>query len=116
MSSEPAVAEEPQKEAVPSVPVPSIPNAEAVKAAEKAALNMHKKVSSQAAPIRQYLESSVVPLLMQGLQALCKERPDNPVEYLAMYLLKHNPQNAQPAPTLLATPQVTSAQTAAAEQ
>jgi hypothetical protein len=33
-----------------------------------------------------------VPLLMQGLQSLCKERPDNPVEYLANYLLQNNPQ------------------------
>jgi protein dpy-30 len=35
-----------------------------------------------------------VPLLMQGLQALCKERPEDPVEYLAHYLLQHNPQKA----------------------
>lgn len=40
-------------------------------------------------------ESTVVPLLMQGLQALCKERPDNPVEYLANYMLQHNPQKQQ---------------------
>lgn len=39
-------------------------------------------------------EATVVPVLMQGLQALCKERPENPVEYLAAYLLKHNPQAA----------------------
>jgi protein dpy-30 len=36
-------------------------------------------------------ESTVVPLLMQGLQTLCKERPEDPVEYLASYLLQHNP-------------------------
>lgn len=34
----------------------------------------------------------MVPVLMQGLQALCKERPEDPVEYLAAYLLKHNPK------------------------
>jgi protein dpy-30 len=34
----------------------------------------------------------VVPVLMQGLQAVCKERPENPVEFLAYYLLSHNPQ------------------------
>jgi protein dpy-30 len=37
-------------------------------------------------------EATVVPVLMQGLQALCKERPENPIEYLAAYLLAHNPQ------------------------
>lgn len=35
-------------------------------------------------------ESTVVPLLMQGLQSLCRERPEDPVEYLANYLLQHN--------------------------
>ena len=44
----------------------------------------------------------MVPTVMQGLQAVCKERPENPVEFLAYYLLSHNPQNnmvkpAQPA-------------------
>lgn len=40
-----------------------------------------------------------MPVLMQGMQALCKERPDNPVEFLAYYLLSHNPQpNTKPLP------------------
>jgi protein dpy-30 len=43
-------------------------------------------------------ESTVVPLLMQGLQSLCKERPEDPVEYLANYLLQHNPKKAQAGP------------------
>ena len=37
-------------------------------------------------------ESTVVPLLMQGLQSLCKERPDDPIDYLAHYLLQNNPR------------------------
>lgn len=61
-----------------------------VKAAEKAALNIQKKVTTHALPIRQYLETTVVPPLMQGLQSLCKERPEDPVEYLANYLLEHS--------------------------
>ena len=48
----------------------------------------------QALPIRQYLETAVVPILLQGMQALVKERPNNPVEFLAAYLLKNNPQAA----------------------
>eukprot|EP00201_Polytomella_parva_P011256 CAMPEP_0175060996 /NCGR_PEP_ID=MMETSP0052_2-20121109/13343_1 /TAXON_ID=51329 ORGANISM="Polytomella parva, Strain SAG 63-3" /NCGR_SAMPLE_ID=MMETSP0052_2 /ASSEMBLY_ACC=CAM_ASM_000194 /LENGTH=94 /DNA_ID=CAMNT_0016326809 /DNA_START=27 /DNA_END=311 /DNA_ORIENTATION=+ len=74
---------------------PPITTPEAVKAAEVAALNVQKKVFLQAAPIRQYLESTVVPTLMPGLQALCKERPDNPIEFLAYYLLQNNPQKTQ---------------------
>lgn len=131
-----------------------------VKLSEKAALNVHSKISNQSLPIRQYLvgydchfdkqlaamhcskylnpleayimshtehvsqhlhivrhtspttmrpvgalhpplqEATVVPVLMQGLQSVCKERPENPVEYLAYYLLQHNPQkgSTQPPP------------------
>lgn len=65
---------------------------ETVKEAEAASVNLHSTLNSQSAPIRQYLESSVVPTLMQGLQALVKERPENPVEFLAHYLLTNNPQ------------------------
>jgi len=46
----------------------------------------------QTAPIRTYLDSTVVPVLLQGLSALVKERPANPVEYLATFLLQNNPQ------------------------
>ncbi|WIA17301.1 hypothetical protein OEZ85_014168 [Tetradesmus obliquus] len=69
-----------------------------VKAAEKAAVNIQKRLTSHALPIRQYLESTVVPLLMQGLQSLCKERPEDPVEYLANYLLQHNPKKGPAGP------------------
>lgn len=44
---------------------------------------MANKLNMQALPIRSYLESTVVPLLLQGMQALVKERPNNPVEFLA---------------------------------
>lgn len=74
-------------------------NPEAARSAEKSAMAMQARLQSQAQPIRQYLESTVVPILLQGMQALVKERPSNPVEYLAGYLLKNNPQKpggAQP--------------------
>jgi protein dpy-30 len=77
--------------------LPSFSDPEAAKAAEKAALNTHKKVAVQALPIRQYLEATVVPILMQGMQGLVKERPENPVEWLAAYLLKHNPHKSDTA-------------------
>lgn len=35
---------------------------------------MHHKISTQTLPIRLYLDTTVVPLLMQGLLALGKER------------------------------------------
>uniref|UniRef100_A0A7S0L005 Protein dpy-30 homolog n=1 Tax=Coccolithus braarudii TaxID=221442 RepID=A0A7S0L005_9EUKA len=62
------------------------------KQGEKAAMAVQNKMNLQTAPIRTYLDSTVVPTLLQGLSALVKERPANPVEYLATYLLQNNPQ------------------------
>ena len=45
----------------------------------------------EAASARAYLEDNVVPVLLQGLKVLCRERPENPVDSLALYLLKRNP-------------------------
>ena len=66
-------------------------NADAGQDAEKAAADVQSKLQQQALPIRAYLDQTVVPILLQGLSALVKERPPNPVEYLANYLLKNNP-------------------------
>lgn len=40
---------------------------------------------------RQYLEDNVVHVLLQGMKTLARERPENPVDFLAMYLLQKNP-------------------------
>ncbi|KAJ1490565.1 dpy-30 like protein [Baffinella frigidus] len=61
--------------------------------AEKAATEAQEKIDSQALPIRTYLDQTVVPILLQGLSDLVKARPDDPVEYLAAYLVKHNPKS-----------------------
>ena len=44
----------------------------------------------QSLPIRSYLDQTVVPVLLQGLAELAKERPSNPVEWLGNYLLKNS--------------------------
>ncbi len=61
--------------------------------AEKDLEAAQDKLNLQALPIRAYLDQTVVPILLDGMSALVKERPPNPVEWLASYLLKHNPQN-----------------------
>ena len=61
--------------------------------AEKDLEAVQEKLNLQALPIRSYLDQTVVPVLLDGMSALVKERPPNPVEWLATYLLKHNPQN-----------------------
>lgn len=48
-----------------------------------------QKVNLQSLPIRAYLDQTVVPILLQGMSVLAKERPPNPIEYLATYLLKN---------------------------
>ncbi|XP_034483118.1 protein dpy-30 homolog [Drosophila innubila] len=39
--------------------------------------------------VRQYLDLTVAPILLHGLQAVARERPTDPVSYLATYLLKN---------------------------
>lgn len=63
-------------------------------AASKSAMAVQNKMNLATAPIRTYLDATVVPVLLQGLSALVKERPANPVEYLATYLLQNNPQGS----------------------
>ena len=90
--TEPAAAEE----AAPTPPGPEDPAAAAaaVQAAEKAPA----KAAGSVLGVKQYLESTVVSLLCQGLAALVKERPDDPIEYLAAYLLKNNPNKKEAEP------------------
>ncbi|XP_051238142.1 protein dpy-30 homolog [Dicentrarchus labrax] len=60
---------------------------------EKSAEKMQKqKVDLQALPTRAYLDQTVVPILLQGLSVLAKDRPPNPIEYLAAFLLKNKSQ------------------------
>ncbi|XP_055491096.1 protein dpy-30 homolog isoform X2 [Leucoraja erinacea] len=51
-----------------------------------------QKVDLQSLPTRAYLDQTVVPILLQGLSVLAKERPPNPIEFLAAYLLKNKTQ------------------------
>lgn len=51
-----------------------------------------QKVDLQALPTRAYLDQTVVPILLQGLSVLAKDRPPNPIEYLAAFLLKNKSQ------------------------
>ena len=40
-------------------------------------------------PIRAYLDQTVVPLVLQGMAEVAKERPANPIKYLAEFLANH---------------------------
>ncbi|XP_074005133.1 adenylate kinase 7 [Numenius arquata] len=48
-------------------------------------------LEAQSIPLRNYLMKNVMPTLMQGINECCRIRPDDPVDFLAEYLFKHNP-------------------------
>ncbi|XP_011495408.1 PREDICTED: protein dpy-30 homolog [Ceratosolen solmsi marchali] len=50
------------------------------------------RVEIQSLPARQYLDQTVVPILLQALSSLAKERPPDPISYLASYLLRNKNQ------------------------
>ncbi|XP_076834327.1 adenylate kinase 7 [Brachyhypopomus gauderio] len=49
-------------------------------------------LQAQSKPLQHYLTDTVVPTLTQGLIDCCKARPSDPVDFLAEYLFKNNPQ------------------------
>ncbi len=67
---------------------------EAAKKSENKPNVTDKNVSKQqqninSLPIRAYLDQTVVPLVLQGMAEVAKERPENPIKYLAEFLMKH---------------------------
>eukprot|EP00930_Biecheleria_cincta_P060857 TRINITY_DN46442_c0_g1_i1.p3 TRINITY_DN46442_c0_g1~~TRINITY_DN46442_c0_g1_i1.p3 ORF type:complete len:104 (-),score=16.47 TRINITY_DN46442_c0_g1_i1:189-500(-) len=67
------------------------PNPREGLAAEKLAMQERPALDMHDMPLRQYLDTYVVPTLLPGMNAVSEERPENPVEWLAYYLLKNNP-------------------------
>lgn len=59
--------------------------------AEMAAMTGQAKVNVNALPTKAYLEATIVPTVMRALHEVCHARPDNPLEFVAYYILKHNP-------------------------
>ena len=55
--------------------------------AEKAAVEAQEKIDAQALPIRTYLDQTVVPILLQGLSDLVKQRSPMPSYHLLSLFL-----------------------------
>lgn len=51
-----------------------------------------KRTDLATIPTKQYLDQTVAPILLEGMKALAKERPQDPIGFLAQYLLKHKGQ------------------------
>eukprot|EP01064_Diplonema_japonicum_P037028 TRINITY_DN8574_c0_g1_i1.p1 TRINITY_DN8574_c0_g1~~TRINITY_DN8574_c0_g1_i1.p1 ORF type:complete len:860 (+),score=247.54 TRINITY_DN8574_c0_g1_i1:63-2582(+) len=56
-----------------------------VKAQERAMLEARKE------PLKQYLMTNVIPVLTKGIIEVCEQRPEDPIDYLADWLFRHNP-------------------------
>jgi protein dpy-30 len=46
-------------------------------------------VAAKGMPVRQYMDATVIPVLREGLKALNAARPDDPLQFLADYLVSH---------------------------
>ena len=57
---------------------------------EELAMKFNKPQKSAAILKEEYLEKTILPLVLEGLSWIIKERPNDPVEHLAMFLLKNN--------------------------
>ncbi|KAF7279053.1 hypothetical protein GWI33_007688 [Rhynchophorus ferrugineus] len=59
---------------------------------EKLQREEEKIISAETEPLRSYLMKFIFPTLTQGLSLVAKIRPDDPVDYLAEYLFRANPE------------------------
>lgn len=50
------------------------------------AINSKQKTDISTLPTRAYLDQTVVPILLQGMSQLARDRPAKPIEQLALYL------------------------------
>ena len=66
-------------------------NPELGRQAELAAMTKQCPVSVNNLPTKQYLEQTIAPTVLKALSEVSKARPDNPLEFVAYYILKHNP-------------------------
>lgn len=60
--------------------------------AERKALNFINENNDNILPTKEYIEKTLLKLLLEALTIVAKERPDNPIEFVAYYMLKHNPK------------------------
>uniref|UniRef100_A0A3Q2WXA0 Adenylate kinase 7b n=1 Tax=Haplochromis burtoni TaxID=8153 RepID=A0A3Q2WXA0_HAPBU len=65
--------------------------AEWTKKLEQVRQQEEEELEATSRPMRGYLMEQVVPTLSQGLTACCRAQPQDPVDFLAEYLLKNNP-------------------------
>ena len=50
----------------------------------------------KALPVRQYLDTTVVPILLQAMSEVANERPQYPIDFIINYLRENNPEKQDP--------------------
>ncbi|CUG87619.1 Hypothetical protein, putative [Bodo saltans] len=73
---------------------------QAQKALEEAKYNTNKireserqMLEARKAPLKAYLMQQVIPVLTKGLIEVCNRKPEDPVDFLAEWLFRHNPED-----------------------
>ena len=67
------------------------PDPEIGRQAELAAMTRQAPLNENNLPTKFYLERTIVPTVLKALTEVSRARPDNPLEFVAYYILKHNP-------------------------
>ena len=86
-ATEPVAAVEPTPPAGTALLTDKVQNV--IKDEKEAATAPRAKADVQSLPTRQYLDQSVVPILLQAFTALSKERPPDAIDFLVAYLMKN---------------------------
>ena len=81
----------PQREQYYLDPEGGYPDEDLGRAAELTAMTKQAPISVNNLPTKAYLEQTITPTVLKALSEVCKARPDNPIEFVAYYVLKHNP-------------------------
>ncbi|XP_034419511.1 adenylate kinase 7 [Cyclopterus lumpus] len=63
------------------------------KSLEEVRQQQEEVLEAESVPMRSYLMEHVMPTLTQGLMECCTARPQDPVDFLAEFLMKNNPFN-----------------------
>ena len=58
--------------------------------ARKKALTTVTRIHPHAGSFLSYMDRYVNPVLLRGLEELCRERPEDPIDFLAYYILENN--------------------------
>lgn len=65
----------------------------AVVSSQSSQVAADRRLKVDSMPTRQYLDQTVVPILLQGLSFIAKSRPEDPIAVLAKYLMDHKSEH-----------------------